>query len=143
MDKEHLRKWKRSWCRENRERLLPQRRQYAALYRMEHREELRTYAREYYRANNEKLKKRQNKRWRERCVQLKMGSTISIDNKPLYPTDERCKLCARKLKVRLIYHHWDDEHPEQGMWICYTCHHFAEGMDAGMEMKYKRLKGVK
>ena len=40
----------------------------------------------------------------------------------------RCELC-NKDQVRLIYHYWDDNHINEGMWLCPKCHRFAESVD--------------
>lgn len=68
---------------------------------------------------------------------------IRIKKRP-YPTDEKCELCNRpvdgnKLKW-LVWHHWNDEHPEWGIWICITCHIFVEKVERDFTEKYKYLK---
>ncbi len=41
---------------------------------------------------------------------------------------EWCELC-KEWSNRLDYHHWDDENPSLGLWLCTRCHRFAEAMD--------------
>ncbi len=51
-----------------------------------------------------------------------------------------CELCSREMK-RTIYHHWDDDNPELGMWVCQTCHVFCEKVESGIhEENYLELK---
>ena len=39
-----------------------------------------------------------------------------------------CEVCNRLIK-RLVWHHWDDKHPEYGVWVCMFCHIIAETVD--------------
>lgn len=52
-----------------------------------------------------------------------------------------CEICGLPLEKGLIYHHWDDGHPEWGIW-CHkgTCHIIAEATDRGLAEKYLKLK---
>lgn len=45
-----------------------------------------------------------------------------------------CELCNRKkadsgANIALGYHHWDDNHPSMGLWLCRLCHMIAEAVD--------------
>ena len=53
-----------------------------------------------------------------------------------------CELCGRNIVdgQKKAYHHWDDEMPAMGMWVCYLCHKTAEGVDSGTVEKYLSLK---
>ena len=56
-----------------------------------------------------------------------------------------CEVCASSLTLkgkpkRLFYHHWDNGNLSKGIWLCYSCHHLAEGIDKELEIKYKVLK---
>jgi len=55
-----------------------------------------------------------------------------------------CELCGNEIKKRPKWHHWDDEHPEKGMWICDRCHWLADAVEYDPEFekmnKYKKLK---
>ena len=56
-----------------------------------------------------------------------------------------CEVCGRKFedkKGQFAYHHWDDEIPEVGLYLCCTCHAMAEGIDKGLSEVYVRLKAV-
>ena len=39
-----------------------------------------------------------------------------------------CELCGCE-KDRLEYHHWDDQYPDMGLWLCFRCHRHAEALD--------------
>lgn len=55
------------------------------------------------------------------------------------PRPRVCELCG--VVSRLEYHHWDEEDFSKGLWLCWRCHTFAEGVDAGLsEDNYLRLK---
>lgn len=44
----------------------------------------------------------------------------------------RCELCGTLVDSYLPYHHWDDNEPSIGMWLCSQCHKYAEGFDKAM-----------
>ena len=50
-----------------------------------------------------------------------------------------CELCGKE-SLKLEYHHWDDDNPELGIWVCYRCHRTVEGADKGLVQKYFELK---
>lgn len=39
-----------------------------------------------------------------------------------------CELCGSKVE-RMHYHHWDDDNPSMGLWLCPRDHRHAEGFD--------------
>ena len=65
---------------------------------------------------------------------------IKVDRKS--PKPGRCELCHKEAqKQGMNWHHWDDEHPEIGLWLCLNCHGFAEGADSGLKVEeYSSLK---
>uniref|UniRef100_A0A6M3IEF0 Uncharacterized protein n=1 Tax=viral metagenome TaxID=1070528 RepID=A0A6M3IEF0_9ZZZZ len=67
------------------------------------------------------------------------GKIIYIYNitKRAYPEDEACELCGRLKK--LAYHHWNDEYPEIGIWVCQKCHWICEGLDLITDMENENL----
>jgi len=77
--------------------------------------------------------KRENTRGRL-CIN---GKSIKVRKRPR--PDGICELCGREAN-KLDYHHWDDEHPEQGVWVCYKCHWLCECIDHGEDII--RLKQV-
>jgi len=41
------------------------------------------------------------------------------------PYPETCEICGKppkNSKISLHWHHWNDEHPEIGLWLCQKCH---------------------
>lgn len=55
------------------------------------------------------------------------------------PVPLECELCGWVPKV-LGYHHWDDDNPSVGLWLCFSCHMFVERLDYGEAEFYYRLK---
>jgi len=53
-----------------------------------------------------------------------------------------CELCGGHIKVKFCYHHWLDDFPELGMWLCFKCHQLAETLDNLSDLipKYLQLK---
>lgn len=53
-----------------------------------------------------------------------------------------CELCGKGPRKRLYYHHWLDDFPWIGMWLCFKCHMLAESIDEKRDMldKYLKLK---
>ncbi len=51
-----------------------------------------------------------------------------------------CELCSKEFN-KTCYHHWDDLHPEWGIWVCSYCHLKAEAIeDIEFINKYNSLK---
>jgi len=71
------------------------------------------------------LRKELNRNWNRIRVlgTSKDGKFIRYSglNKRKYPENKKCELCNEKING-LVYHHWDDENPNKGMWICNKCH---------------------
>jgi len=44
-----------------------------------------------------------------------------------------CELC-KEITSKLYWHHWDDNYLGIGLWLCWSCHHFAEGVDKGLSL---------
>lgn len=97
------------------------------LYYETHKEQ----AKEYYSRNKEKLIKQSLDYYfknKERISEFRrqhiikyggLNKRIKVD-KPLYPADGKCLIC-NKLRG-LEFHHWEDNNPSDGMWICPGCH---------------------
>lgn len=45
-----------------------------------------------------------------------------------YPLNGRCEICIAPL-TKYDYHHWDDNNPSLGIWVCASCDYLAEGLD--------------
>jgi mannosyltransferase OCH1-like enzyme len=48
--------------------------------------------------------------------------------------------------ARLYYHHWDDNHPEFGIWVCMPCHSIVEAIEKNLIEEiitdYENMKGI-
>lgn len=111
------REYVRAWGKSNPER----KRKYLRKWYSRNPNYMRNYMREYMRTN--------------------YISHIRVPKKRQRP--ESCEVCGRQPK-RLAYHHWDDEHPEVGIWVCIFCHIIAETIDSAVlenrVTKYNALK---
>ena len=57
-----------------------------------------------------------------------------------YPEDGYCEICHKNNK-RLAYHHWSEDFPSWGIWMCAGCHvgcNFLEKLD--LSEKYWKLR---
>jgi len=54
--------------------------------------------------------------------------------KRAFPLNGCCELCGKKPNRKLDYHHWNDEHLERGIWVCYRCHILVEAVDTGKDL---------
>lgn len=61
--------------------------------------------------------------------------TIFGVNKAPFPDDGRCPSCG--MKSRLNWHHWSDDNPDDGLWLCVGCHTVLHRL-----IKYPGLQGV-
>ena len=91
----------------------------------------------YYAEHREDICKRQ-RDW-NRKHRLSTGTGRIKVEKRDYPEGALCELCGREAKL-LSYHHWDDEVPEFGLWLCTICHKIAEALEVGVADKYNQLK---
>jgi len=68
------------------------------------------------------------------------GKYVHVDKRP---RPQACELCNRP-RVRLEYHHWDNDNPSKGIWLCRTCHLFAELIERNkvqmLMSKYEEFK---
>src|SRR3990172_8844945 len=85
---------------------------------------------------------------RTRQRQTNLGSNgrswTGLHKRP-YP-DGVCELCGKQV-VRMHYHHWDDDNPGLGLWLCPACHRDTEGMDRVLDnpdvlAQYANLKAT-
>lgn len=57
-----------------------------------------------------------------------------------------CEVCGRifadNKKGQFAYHHWDDERPDYGLYLCCTCHAMAEGIEKNLDQVYLMLKAL-
>ena len=57
------------------------------------------------------------------------------------PWDDACEICKRVSK-KLSWHHWDDNRPERGIWVCFLCHSMAECIDRDLHGVYILMKEI-
>ncbi len=88
-----------------------------------------------------------NRYWHRR---YRLGATVNgklvhlkVENKRPHPGGSEqgaCELCD--CFKELGYHHWDDNELSKGLWVCRSCHDFAETIDhiPDAEQKYLELK---
>jgi len=118
-----------------------------------HREERLAYFRKYRQINRAKCRVREEKRRREHAEEIRAYNRRTILgiyingkkkaicrlNKREYPRNGGCEICGKNNR-KLFYHHWDDLNLDKGLWVCYPCHAFVEGVDKGLVGKYSKLR---
>lgn len=52
---------------------------------------------------------------------------IGLHKRP-FPLNSQCELCSIELG-KSCYHHFNDNNPSLGIWVCPTCDYLAEGID--------------
>ncbi len=50
-----------------------------------------------------------------------------------------CELCGLN-NTKLNYHHWDNNNPAKGVWVCHYCHMAVEKIDKGIYIKYLEIR---
>jgi len=62
-------------------------------------------------------------------------------NKRLYPKNDICEICGKQV-VKLDYHHWDKNNPDNGIWCCVVCHRGCDSMEKNPNLPeiYNNLK---
>lgn len=51
-------------------------------------------------------------------------------HKRSFPIDNQCEVCNNRLCFgKLIYHHWNDNNLNIGIWVCGSCDYLTEGLD--------------
>lgn len=59
------------------------------------------------------------------------------------PKPSNCELCNKSIEPygeKLYWHHWDNEHLELGLWLCYYCHRVGNIVEKGEDKRYLELK---
>lgn len=128
-------------------------------YKQNHKEKTciynKEYHKKYYQENKEIILKR-NKAYSLRPeVKMRQKEYMRIHvlgttgkyytglNKRPYPQYIRCELCGN-ISKKLDYHHWDDNNPNLGIWVCYKCHSVCEAIEhqqfTSISEKYKEMK---
>ena len=75
-----------------------------------------------------------NKKPRKRHTGIHSKIEFTKPSKPII-----CPLCD-SIPSQLYWHHWDNNHPELGMWLCPYCNIIVELEEKGLVEKYKKLK---
>ena len=76
-------------------------------------------------------------RRRQTTLMTSKGTIRGLNKRPY---SETCEMCGQK-KPRMNYHHWNDDKPSMGIWLCGPCHWFVEGVETGLQLKtYLDLK---
>ncbi len=143
---EHRKEYFRLWCSNNRDKIKKYRQRYITKLRIEHPErikELNERNKEHAYKSKEKYKIRYRDIARNNHLVLKNG-------KKLYHAPKRkwtgyCEICNRHVNEityprKINYHHWDDDKPEWGIWVCGVCHTVVEGIERKIHLKYLDFK---
>lgn len=129
--REKLREYYRWYYQAHKEQMNERRRR----CRLEHKEREREYNRQYALAHKEELRNY----YRKRRLFVD-GKQVFGLNKRDYPHDNKCELC-KEVKEKLDYHHWDGKNLSKGIWVCFVCHQFVEGLEKGLNPeRYFSLK---
>jgi hypothetical protein len=74
------------------------------------------------------------------------GKLVRIGGLQKRPHPGYCELCSKTQKM-FLYHHWDDDNPSLGLWVCHRCHNVIEVVDMegseefiAIRSKYIKLK---
>jgi len=118
--------------------------EHARLYYHRHKEERLAY---YYAHRKERLAYAKAHPRVNRVIKHHGISILRNVNKP--PKPMLCTLCGRK--SYLTYHHWQDDKPEIGLWICNPCHWAIHRMikvglikaSAKSQLKIRLVLGIK
>ncbi len=90
------------------------------------------YQRQYYLTHrNQKIEsaKRRYQKHRDEILIKRRQTVIRYNDhtknirnvkKPPYPEDGLCPYCRSNKRIQ--YHHWSDNNPNQGIWLCASCH---------------------
>lgn len=97
--------------------------------------------REFYRTDKGKEQYKRKRKW---FIENYLG--VRINDKNTYirvkkrPYPGHCELCD-KVNIKIMYHHWNKDRPDIGMWICQNCHNKAEAIEnKEFEDRYINLK---
>ncbi len=129
-NKETINQTKREWCARNKDKI-------------------KEYGKRHYGKNKEIILARMRKWHHENRVHILEydrnhmlhyhGYAIRVDKRP-YPLTACCELCGESGRL-LGYHHWDDNNPKLGLWLCPHCHILAGKTEKGITSdKYLKLK---
>lgn len=107
-------------------------------YNKDHREQRKAYNRRYWREHKERLQE-YHKKYRQNHLQEKRdyyrNHVLASPKLPkrVYGLHKRpyfghCEICG-KSQTHPGYHHWNNENPSLGVWVCMKCHWIVESLD--------------
>jgi|SRR3972149_2460894 len=113
--------------------------EYMKDWRKNNPEKIKGYQEKYCKKNRKKLSKYQKDFARQHKLVVN-GKLYYINKRP---HTDICELCNKKIDKRMQWHHWDDDKLEMGMWICTSCHSFAEKIEECGESIVTKYLGLK
>ena len=150
--KERMREYQKKYNQTHREYINER----ARKYRQTHLEQVREKDKKYYQAHKEqkleydkkycqthreqrretqkKHRKSHSEHQREYTRQHVLGTTlngkqVSIHGLNKRPYTNYCEICGILKTRSLRYHHWSNENPSLGIWVCFKCHGLVEAID--------------
>ena len=105
-------------------------------------EERHEYSRQYRLKNVERFRD-STRRYKEhrRVGQRMLNGRIIPGGETKRPFLGFCEVCGKPLSDKnKNYHHWEDDMPTLGMWLCRFCHVMAERIDDNLHGKYLKYK---
>ena len=124
----------KKWREENPEKFHKLARTLAQRYREKNPEKARESRRRWQINNPDKMAE-YSLNWRTTRIQTGNGY-IKVNRSP---KPDSCMVCGVKGK-KMDYHHWDDNHPCLGLYLCIQCHMMAEKVDKGFHIIYLQEK---
>ena len=95
----------------------------------------------YYRKNRKRILAKRRHEWIYNAGGGHPGEKKTIKNltKRPYPNNKICELCNRG-PFKLSYHHWADQNPNWGIWLCFPCHQGCNFVERNLIQKYLEFK---
>lgn len=98
----------------------------------------------YWREHNVERQRHSTKEWRRnhRGDSRKVGRIRLPKGERKRPYTGVCEICGKidNGSRMLEYHHWDDEMPAMGMYLCNRCHMIAGGVEGGLDTTYRDVR---
>lgn len=106
-----------------------------------HKENVARWQREHPERRKEQQEKYMDNGGRERRKQRRLSGKVLPNGEIKRPFLGYCEVCGRSLIDRQKdYHHWVEDMPAMGIWLCITCHSMAECVDANLQNNYLNRK---
>lgn len=130
--------YSKEYYQQHKEKILEQHRKYR---QSEKGKETARRAERRWRPRLKEWRRNYNREYKQGCRVRVLGMSLLVPNKRQNPTGNLCEMCS-KVPSRLHYHHWDNLHPEWGVWVCGHCHKAAEAQEQGLINRYLKLKRI-